>query len=68
MVDAWDFNEVRFTHENLGGNFASLRRCQTFNQWIERCEMRVLSFHGPKFTWDNNREGRANFRNVLKDH
>lgn len=57
-----DFNEIQFTHEKLGGNVASVRRCQAFNHWIERCELSDLGFQGPKYTWDNKRDGAANIK------
>lgn len=46
----------------MGGNVASIQRCQNFNNWIEICDLRDLGFHGPKFTLNNNQEGLANIQ------
>lgn len=56
------FNEVLSPTEGEGGGAWSLNDMLIFRETLESCDLVDLGFVGPKLTWDNRREGRANIQ------
>ena len=50
-----DFNEVLCGEEKFGGNQVNLNRALEFKGCLDECNMIVLGFAGPKYTWTNRR-------------
>ncbi|KAK1299428.1 hypothetical protein QJS10_CPB14g01334 [Acorus calamus] len=51
-----DFNEVRFSHEKIGGKPAHTRRLAKFNKCIADCALQDLKSTGCNYSWSNNQE------------
>ncbi|TXG63522.1 hypothetical protein EZV62_010516 [Acer yangbiense] len=60
-----DFNELLSMSEKLGGSEKAIRDIIRFRQVVDDCEFIDLGFSGPKFTWNNMREGRDNVQERL---
>ncbi|KAK1282596.1 hypothetical protein QJS10_CPB22g00515 [Acorus calamus] len=60
--DQWiiggDFNEVRFSHEKIGGRGAYTRRMARFNECISDCHLQDLKALGSHFSWSNQQQFR----------
>ena len=54
-----DFNEIVNLSEIKGTTFRSRRQMEDFQRALEDCHLCDLGFKGPKFTWNNGREGDA---------
>lgn len=54
-----DFNEILNLSEKWGGNGRQRCLMEAFQSTLEECELLDLGFRGPKFTWNNRREGDA---------
>ncbi|KAK1298314.1 hypothetical protein QJS10_CPB14g00920 [Acorus calamus] len=48
-----DMNEVRFTHEKVGGRPPTLRRLRKFNQCISDCNLQDMKAMGHTLSWTN---------------
>ncbi|KAK1304168.1 hypothetical protein QJS10_CPB11g00607 [Acorus calamus] len=48
-----DMNEVRFTHEKVGGRPPTLRRLRKFNQCINDCNLQDMKAMGHTLSWTN---------------
>ncbi|XP_045791653.1 uncharacterized protein LOC123886374 [Trifolium pratense] len=46
-----DFNEIAYPNEKKGGAPADVRKCQTFNSWINDCNLLEVTTAGTRFTW-----------------
>ncbi|KAF9609341.1 hypothetical protein IFM89_015596 [Coptis chinensis] len=57
-----DFNAISSLSEKEGGNPTPSRYIDEFVSLMEDLEMADLGYHGPAFTWSNNRLGAANIR------
>lgn len=51
-----DFNEMTSQTEKWEGRPISKTRTDLFNKTLSDCNLIDLGFHGPKFTWSNNRK------------
>ncbi|XP_045809710.1 uncharacterized protein LOC123904059 [Trifolium pratense] len=55
MNDAWllagDFSDIMSADEKRGGVIASVRKCNTFKERVDACNLIDLGAVGPKFTW-----------------
>ena len=52
---AGDFNELVSLDEKRGGRPRTKSQMQAFRDVLDDCGFQDLGFHGPKFTWCNNR-------------
>jgi exonuclease III len=52
-----DFNEILEADEKFGGNPKSRSQMKEFRDTLSCCNLHDLGFVGPKFTWNNMREG-----------
>ncbi|XP_059439185.1 uncharacterized protein LOC132171798 [Corylus avellana] len=52
-----DFNEILYQSEKRGGNVRNRRLMEDFQATLAFCELMDLGFRGPKFTWNNGRDG-----------
>ncbi|KAK1266400.1 hypothetical protein QJS04_geneDACA002710 [Acorus gramineus] len=53
-----DFNEVRFSHEKVGGRGIYSRRMNRFNDCIFYCNLLDLKSMGSQFSWNNHQTNR----------
>ncbi|KAK1310312.1 hypothetical protein QJS10_CPA08g00962 [Acorus calamus] len=53
-----DFNEVRYSHEKMGGRRAHTRRMDKFNDCISECSLQDLKALGSHFSWSNHQTNR----------
>ncbi|KAK4269716.1 hypothetical protein QN277_022838 [Acacia crassicarpa] len=51
-----DFNDILSQTEKWGGQPRAWRRIRNFKCFVSDCELEDLGFHGPSFTWCNNRD------------
>jgi exonuclease III len=54
-----DFNEILFSSEKWGGKNRSRGLMKDFHDTLSECNLVDLGFRGPKFTWNNGRDGDA---------
>ena len=52
-----DFNEILHRSEKCGGKDRPQGLMEDFNSTLAFCDLMDLGFRGPKFTWNNGREG-----------
>ncbi|XP_021721232.1 uncharacterized protein LOC110688776 [Chenopodium quinoa] len=52
-----DFNQVDSLLDKNGQNSSYIRGANLFIDWKELNDFHDLTFHGPKYTWSNGREG-----------
>ena len=55
-----DFNEVLCMNEKFGGSEKSITGMIRFKQAIDKCDLIDLGSTGPRYTWNNKREGKYN--------
>ncbi|XP_058726319.1 uncharacterized protein LOC131597652 [Vicia villosa] len=48
---AGDFNDIAYATEKRGGGCVSSRKCNTFRNNTEECNLSDMGSSGPKFTW-----------------
>ncbi|TXG57234.1 hypothetical protein EZV62_018547 [Acer yangbiense] len=60
-----DFNDLLSITEKEGGSNKSVSEMLAFKQAVEDYDLIDLGFSGPKFTWNNKREGRNNVQERL---
>ncbi|XP_059451003.1 uncharacterized protein LOC132181787 [Corylus avellana] len=53
-----DFNEILYLSEKWGGNGRSRSLMADFQSTLVDCELVDMGFRGPKYTWNNGREGK----------
>jgi len=46
-----DFKKIVYPHEKKGGALTYVRRCQTFNNWTNECNLLGVTIAGMRFTW-----------------
>lgn len=51
-----DFNDISYPREKFGRCPPSRKKIETFNNFLNSCNLIDLGFSGPLFTWTNNRE------------
>ncbi|XP_058784135.1 uncharacterized protein LOC131658903 [Vicia villosa] len=55
MVISWlvagDFNDIAYTNEKKGGGHVSTRKCSTFRNNMEACNLSDLRARGSSYTW-----------------
>ncbi|XP_074305500.1 uncharacterized protein LOC141640715 [Silene latifolia] len=54
-----DFNQIEFKEDKIGGSSGTPFGAQAFSEWMVRNSLMELAYKGPKFTWCNNRKGKA---------
>ena len=59
MMFVGDFNAILSADEKKGGRPFLLSESEDFQVFIEGMQLEDVGFSGPKFTWCNNRFGRA---------
>jgi hypothetical protein len=52
-----DFNEILSSDEKYGGRRRQMSLMENFQNILEDCGLSDLGFRGPKYTWNNGREG-----------
>ncbi|KAK1304558.1 hypothetical protein QJS10_CPB11g00529 [Acorus calamus] len=65
-----DFNEVRYSHEKLGGRPLYPRRIAKFNNCLSHCNLQDLRATGTDFSWSNRQSGKilCKLDRVLVNH
>ncbi|XP_059428616.1 uncharacterized protein LOC132162400 [Corylus avellana] len=54
-----DFNEILYVSEKLGGKDRHRGFMEDFQSTLTNCNLMDLGYRGPKFTWNNGRDGEA---------
>jgi hypothetical protein len=54
-----DFNEIVSLSELKGSTIRARKQMEDFQNTLEDCQLCDLGFNGPKYTWNNGREGAA---------
>ncbi|XP_043689330.1 uncharacterized protein LOC122640247 [Telopea speciosissima] len=57
-----DFNSYLAWHEKEGGSKSSAHNGELFNDFLQACGFMDMGVNGPRFTWNNKRQGAANIR------
>ncbi|WCJ21301.1 hypothetical protein M5689_003465 [Euphorbia peplus] len=52
-----DFNEILRLGEKFGGRSKELCKIEEFQNCVDVCNLKDLSFSGSEFTWSNGKEG-----------
>lgn len=66
MLAIGDFNSILSQTDKYGGrSFVCTSIANGLRDYMEKQEMVDLGFHGPKYTWTNNRFGLGNIRDRL---
>lgn len=53
----WDFNEILFESEKLGGQSRNLSQMKDFSEALDGSGLQDIPFKGDHFTWCNKRKG-----------
>ncbi|TXG73661.1 hypothetical protein EZV62_002240 [Acer yangbiense] len=64
-VCAGDFNEILGMSEKEGGSAKSFSDMYNFRQIVDNCNLFDLGFTGPKYTWNNKKDGSNNIQERL---